>query len=151
MSDLEISTWYQSIADHRRTEGTSKNHKICSINSCLKRQSCSQAEGKREGVTQRFCVIIMSQSEGHHRGRERQKRLTKSHIILLSQVGLTQLAREAIQPLQGLHRVRMLSFFSCRDLGSCGKIVVGKLVVCCFCRRRTIPNGTEPRQRESLP
>ena len=36
MSDLEISTWYQSIADHRRTEGTSRNLKFAAIAAILR-------------------------------------------------------------------------------------------------------------------
>lgn len=31
MSDLEISTWYQSVADHRRTEGTNINLKFAVV------------------------------------------------------------------------------------------------------------------------
>jgi len=31
MSDLEISTWYQSIADHMRTEGTNRNLKFAAV------------------------------------------------------------------------------------------------------------------------
>ena len=31
MSNLEISTWYQRIADHRRTEGTNINLKFAAV------------------------------------------------------------------------------------------------------------------------
>jgi len=44
--------------------------------------------------------------EGQCRSSERQKRLTKSHVILLSQVGVTQLAREEIQPCRDCIELR---------------------------------------------